>query len=120
VTQFGEKTSDYFHFRGAAAPNRGIGHKARHLLVEPVEIDGRGWNSKKAAMAATARSRLMPIRAGMPQLGRRRSILHRAEIARLPTRTDQAFTPLRIVVTTAFGTATLVILWFEQFWRYCF
>jgi len=24
------------------------------------------------------------------------------------------------VVTTAFGTAALVILWFEVFWRYCF
>jgi hypothetical protein len=30
----------------------------------------------------------------------------KAQIAALPTRRDQAFTPLRIVVTTAFGTAT--------------
>jgi hypothetical protein len=41
------------------------------------------------------------------------------QLARLPTRRDQAFTPLRIVVTTAFGTAALVILWCEIFWRYC-
>jgi hypothetical protein len=43
----------------------------------------------------------------------------KAQIARLPTRRDQAFTPLRIVVTTAFCAATLVILWFELFWRHC-
>lgn len=43
----------------------------------------------------------------------------KAQLARLPSRRDQAFTPLRIVVTTAFGTAALVILWFELFWRYC-
>jgi hypothetical protein len=42
----------------------------------------------------------------------------KAQIARLPTRRDQAFTPLRIVFTTAFSTAALVILWFEVFWRY--
>jgi len=41
------------------------------------------------------------------------------QLARLPTCQDQAFTPLRIVVTTAFSTAALVILWFELFWRYC-
>jgi hypothetical protein len=28
------------------------------------------------------------------------------------------FTPLRIVVTTAFATAALVILWFELFSRH--
>jgi hypothetical protein len=33
----------------------------------------------------------------------------KAQLARLPTRRDQAFTPLRIVVTTAFSTAPLVI-----------
>jgi hypothetical protein len=43
----------------------------------------------------------------------------KAQLARLPTRRDQAFMPLRIVVTTAFGTAALAILWFELFWRYC-
>jgi hypothetical protein len=43
----------------------------------------------------------------------------KAQLARLPTRRDQAFTPLTIVIATAFGTAALVILWFEVFWRYC-
>jgi hypothetical protein len=43
----------------------------------------------------------------------------KTQLARLPTRRDQAFTPLRIVVTTAFSTAALVIIWFEVFWRYC-
>jgi hypothetical protein len=41
------------------------------------------------------------------------------QLARLPTRRDQAFTPLRLVVLTAFSTTALVILWFELFWRYC-
>ena len=40
-------------------------------------------------------------------------------IARIPTRRDQAFTLLRIVVTTALSTAAIVILWFEAFWRHC-
>ena len=31
----------------------------------------------------------------------------KAQLARLPTRSDQAFTPLTIVVTTAFGTVAL-------------
>jgi hypothetical protein len=43
----------------------------------------------------------------------------KAQLARLPTRKDQAFAPLLIVVLTAFGTAALVVLWFELFWRYC-
>jgi hypothetical protein len=43
----------------------------------------------------------------------------KTQLARLPTRRDEAFTPLRIVVTTAFSTAALVIIWFEVFWRYC-
>jgi hypothetical protein len=34
----------------------------------------------------------------------------KAQLARLPTRRDQAFTPLRIVATTAFSTAALVII----------
>jgi hypothetical protein len=41
----------------------------------------------------------------------------KAQIARLPRRRDQAFTPLRIVVTTPFGAAVLVIFWFELFCR---
>jgi hypothetical protein len=43
----------------------------------------------------------------------------KAQIAGLPTRRDQAFTPVGIVIVTAFGTAALVIIWFEVFWRYC-
>ena len=42
----------------------------------------------------------------------------KAPLAQLPTRRDQAFTPLLIVVATAFSTAALVIIWFEVFWRY--
>ena len=40
-------------------------------------------------------------------------------IARLPTRRDQAFTPLRILLGSALLSAALVILWLEAFWRHC-
>jgi hypothetical protein len=40
-------------------------------------------------------------------------------IARLPTRRDQAFTPLRMRFGSAARGAWLVILWFEAFWRHC-
>jgi hypothetical protein len=43
----------------------------------------------------------------------------KAQLARLPTRRDQAFAPLLIVVATGFSTVALVILWFEWSWRYC-
>ena len=40
-------------------------------------------------------------------------------IARLPTRRDQAFTPLRIMFGSAVLSAALVIGWIEVFWRHC-
>jgi hypothetical protein len=39
-------------------------------------------------------------------------------IARLPTRRDQAFTPLCIMFGSAILSAALVIGWFELFWRH--
>ena len=39
-------------------------------------------------------------------------------IARLPTRRDQAFTPLRIMFGSAILSAAIVILWLEAFWRH--
>jgi len=39
-------------------------------------------------------------------------------LARLPTRSDQAFTPLRIMFGSAVLSATLVIGWIEAFWRH--
>jgi hypothetical protein len=39
-------------------------------------------------------------------------------LVRLPTRREQAFTPLRIMLGTAVSSA-LTILWFETFWRHC-
>lgn len=41
------------------------------------------------------------------------------QMAGLPTRRDQAFTPLRIMFGSALLSAALVILWFEAFWRHC-
>ena len=42
----------------------------------------------------------------------------KAQLARLPTRMDQAFTPLRPKFGSALLSAALVILWFEVFWRH--
>ena len=39
-------------------------------------------------------------------------------LARLPTRSDQAFTPLHIMFGSAALSAALVILWLEMFWRH--
>ena len=39
--------------------------------------------------------------------------LVKAQLARLPTRRDQAFTPLRIMFGSAILSAALVILWLE-------
>jgi len=43
----------------------------------------------------------------------------KAQLARLPTRRDQAFVPLRTLFGSAVLSAALVILWFEVFWRHC-
>ena len=45
--------------------------------------------------------------------------LIKEQLARLPTRRDQAFTPLCIIVTTALTAAAIVIPWFEAFGRHC-
>ena len=42
----------------------------------------------------------------------------KAQLARLSTRKDQAFVPLRIMLDSAILSAGLVILWFEAFWRH--
>ena len=40
------------------------------------------------------------------------------QLARLPTRRDQAFTPLRIIFGSAILSSSLVIGWLELFWRH--
>ena len=40
-------------------------------------------------------------------------------LARLPTRRDQAFVPLKIMFGSAVLSAALVIGWIELFWRHC-
>ena len=42
----------------------------------------------------------------------------KSQLARLPTRRDQAFTPLRIMFGSAVLSAAIVILWLEVFWRH--
>jgi hypothetical protein len=44
--------------------------------------------------------------------------LVKQHLARLPTRRDQAFTPLRVMLGSAVLSAGFVILWFEAFWRH--
>jgi hypothetical protein len=39
-------------------------------------------------------------------------------IARIPTRRDQAFVPLKIIFGSAVLSAVLVIGWIELFWRH--
>jgi hypothetical protein len=39
-------------------------------------------------------------------------------LVRLPTRREQAFTPLRIMLGSAVLSAAMVIGWFETFWRH--
>ena len=43
----------------------------------------------------------------------------KAQLARLPTRRDQAFVPLRTMFGSAVLSAALVIGWIEQFWHHC-
>ena len=40
-------------------------------------------------------------------------------LASEPTRKDQAFIPLRIILGSAVLSAALVIGWIELFWRHC-
>ena len=40
------------------------------------------------------------------------------QLARLPTRRDQAFVPLKIMFGSAVIGAAVVILWLEAFWRH--
>ena len=43
----------------------------------------------------------------------------KAQLARLPTRRDQAFTPLRIMFGSAVLSSAFVLGWIEVFWRHC-
>ena len=40
-------------------------------------------------------------------------------LARLPSRRDQAFTPLRVMFGSAVLSSASVIGWLELFWRHC-
>ena len=41
----------------------------------------------------------------------------KGQLARIPTRRDQAFVPVKIIFGSAVIGAALVILWLEAFWR---
>jgi hypothetical protein len=41
-----------------------------------------------------------------------------SQLARIPTRREQARSALAIILTTAMLT-TLAVLWFTGYWRYC-
>jgi hypothetical protein len=40
-------------------------------------------------------------------------------IARIPTRRDQAFVPVKTMLGSAVFSASFVIGWIELFWRHC-
>ena len=42
----------------------------------------------------------------------------KAQLARLPTRRDQAFVPLRTMFGTAVIGTAIFMLWLEMFWRH--
>jgi hypothetical protein len=74
----------------------------------PNELDPNGFVLRQAGQAREAYAQVTE------ELD-----LVKEQLARLPTRKDLAFKPLRIIVTTALTTAALVILWLEAFWRHC-
>ena len=41
------------------------------------------------------------------------------QLARLPTRRDQALQPLRIILCSAVLSSSIVIGWIDLFWRHC-
>ena len=43
----------------------------------------------------------------------------KAQLARLPTRRDQAFVPLRTMFGSAVIGTAIFMLWLEMFWRHC-
>jgi hypothetical protein len=43
----------------------------------------------------------------------------KSQLACRPTRRDQAFQPLRIILGSAILSSSIVIGWIELFWRHC-
>ena len=73
----------------------------------PNELDPERFTLREAAQARDDFAQIMDELDFVKEL-----------LARLPTRRDQAFTPLRIMFGSAALSAALVILWLEMFWRH--
>ena len=73
----------------------------------PNELDPERFTLREAAQARDDFAQIMDELDFVKEL-----------LARLPTRRDQAFTPLRMMFGSAALSAALVILWLEMFWRH--
>jgi len=73
----------------------------------PNELDPERFTLREAAQARDDFAQIMDELDFVKEL-----------LARLPTRRDQAFTPLRTMFGSAALSAALVILWLEMFWRH--
>ena len=73
----------------------------------PNELDPERFTLREAAQARDDFAQVMDELEFVKEL-----------IARLPTRRDQAFMPLRIILGSAVLSAAIVILWLEVFWRH--
>ena len=73
----------------------------------PNELDPERFTLREAAQARDDFAQIMDELDFVKEL-----------LARLPTRRDQAFTPLRIMFGSAALSAALVLLWLEMFWRH--
>ena len=76
-------------------------------MAMPTDLDPERFTLRQAAQARD------DFAQGMDELEFVKDL-----IARLPTRRDQAFMPLRIILGSAVLSAAIVILWLEVFWRH--
>jgi hypothetical protein len=74
----------------------------------PNELDPERFTLRQAAQACDDFAQVMDELEFVKEL-----------IARIPTRKDQAFVPLRTMLGSAVMGAAMVIGWIELFWRHC-
>jgi len=78
------------------------------MMRTPNDLDPERFTLRQAAQARDDFAQIMDELDFVKEL-----------IARIPTRRDHAFVPLRTMLRSAVLSAALVILWLEMFWRHC-